>query len=76
MVYDKICKIICDQLKIDASKVTPDSYFVDDLGADSLDIMEMIMAFEDELGFEVSEESLENVRQVKDVVEYFEKNGK
>lgn len=74
MIYDKICKIICDQLKIEPSKVTMDSYFVDDLGADSLDIMEMIMAFEDEFGREVSEESLENVRQVKDVVEYFEKH--
>ncbi len=72
MIYDKIRNIICGQLKIDPSKITMDSYFVDDLGADSLDIMEMIMAFEDEFGFEVSEESLENVRQVKDVVEYFE----
>jgi acyl carrier protein len=53
-----------------------EAYFVDDLGADSLDIMEMIMAFEDEFGFEVSEESLENVRQVKDVVEYFENHQK
>ncbi len=74
MVFEKIKDMIAAQLEIDAEKITMESYFVDDLGADSLDVMELIMAFESEFDMEVNEESLESIKQVKDIVEYFEKN--
>ncbi len=74
MVFEKIKEMIAAQLEIDPQKITMDSYFVDDLGADSLDVMELIMAFESEFNIEVNEESLENIKQVRDIVEYFEKN--
>ncbi len=74
MVFEKIKEMIAEQLEIDPQKITMDSYFVDDLGADSLDVMELIMAFESEFNIEVNEESLENIKQVRDIVEYFEKN--
>ncbi len=74
MVFEKVKEMIAAQLEIDAQKITMDSYFVDDLGADSLDVMELIMAFESEFNIEVNEESLENIKQVRDIVEYFEKN--
>ena len=74
MVFEKIKDMIAAQLEIDPEKITMESFFVDDLGADSLDVMELIMAFESEFDMEVSEESLENIKQVKDIVEYFEKN--
>ena len=74
MVFEKIKDMIAAQLEIDAEKITMESYFVDDLGADSLDVMELIMAFESEFDMEVNEESLESIEQVKDIVEYFEKN--
>lgn len=72
MVFEKIKKLIVSQLEVDEEKVTMDTYFVDDLGADSLDVMELIMAFENEFDIEVDEDSLEKIKQVKDVVEYFE----
>ena len=53
-----------------------ESYFIEDLGADSLDVMEMIMEFENEFDIEVDEETLSGVKQVKDVVKYFEDNAK
>ena len=74
MVFEKIKDMIAAQLEIDPEKITMESYFVDDLGADSLDVMELIMAFESEFDMEVNEESLETIKQVKDIVEYFEKN--
>lgn len=74
MVFEKIKEMIAAQLEIEPQKITMDSYFVDDLGADSLDVMELIMAFESEFNIEVNEESLENIKQVRDIVEYFEKN--
>ena len=72
MVFEKVRDMIASQMEIDADTITMESYFVDDLGADSLDVMELIMAFESEFDVEVSEESLETIKQVKDIVEYFE----
>lgn len=74
MVFEKVKEMIAAQLEIEPQKITMDAYFVDDLGADSLDVMELIMAFESEFNIEVNEESLENIKQVRDIVEYFEKN--
>ena len=70
---DKIKKIIVDQLGVDESKITEDSSFVDDLGADSLDIVELIMAFEEEFDIEIPDEDAEKIKTVGDVVKYLSK---
>ena len=72
MVFDRVKDIIVKQLEIDPDMVTIDTYFIDDLGADSLDVMEIIMAFENEFDVEVDEAVLENIKQVKDIVDYIE----
>ncbi|MBE3093147.1 MAG: acyl carrier protein [Chloroflexi bacterium] len=70
---DKIKKIIVDQLGVDESKITEDSSFVDDLGADSLDIVELIMAFEEEFDIEIPDEDAEKIKTVGDTVKYLSK---
>jgi len=70
---DKIKKIIVDQLGVDESKITEDSSFVDDLGADSLDIVELIMAFEEEFDVEIPDEDAEKIKTVGDAVKYLSK---
>ncbi len=76
MIFEKVKEIIVTQLDLEPEKVTMESYFIEDLGADSLDVMEMIMEFENEFDIEVDEETLSGVKQVKDVVKYFEDNAK
>jgi acyl carrier protein len=70
---DRIKKIIVDQLGVDESKITENSSFVDDLGADSLDIVELIMAFEEEFDIEIPDEDAEKMRTVGDAVKYLNK---
>lgn len=70
---DKIKKIIVDQLGVDESKISEDSSFVDDLGADSLDIVELIMAFEEEFDMEIPDEDAEKIKTVGDTVKYLSK---
>ncbi|MCJ7656388.1 MAG: acyl carrier protein [Candidatus Atribacteria bacterium] len=70
---DKIKKIIVDQLGVDESKIMEDSSFVDDLGADSLDIVELIMAFEEEFDMEIPDEDAEKIKTVGDAVKYLSK---
>ena len=74
-VADKVKGIIAEQLGVDAEEVTPDASFTDDLGADSLDIVELVMAFEDEFGIEIPDEDSEKIAKVKDVVSYIEEHG-
>lgn len=69
-VFDKIKKIIVEQLGIDEDKVTMDASFIDDLGADSLDMVELIMAIEEEFEIEVPEEEAENIVTVSDAINY------
>lgn len=69
-VIDRVKKIIIDQLGIDASKITEESSFVDDLGADSLDIVELIMAFEEEFDVEIPDEDAEKIKTVEDATKY------
>ena len=70
---DRIKKIIVDQLGVDESKITENSSFVDDLGADSLDIVELIMAFEEEFDIEIPDEDAEKIKTVGDAVKYLSK---
>ena len=74
-VEDRVKSIIVEQLGVDAEEVTPDASFVEDLGADSLDTVELIMAFEEEFGVEISDDEAEKIRKVKDAVEYISKRG-
>ena len=67
---DRIKKIIVDQLGVDESKITENSSFVDDLGADSLDIVELIMTFEEEFNLEIQDKDAEKMKTVGDVIKY------
>ena len=75
-VEDRVKSIIVEQLGVDAEEVQPDAKFVEDLGADSLDTVELIMAFEEEFGVEISDDEAEKIQKVKDAVEYIEKRAK
>ena len=75
-VEDRVKSIIVEQLGVDADEVQPEASFVEDLGADSLDTVELIMAFEEEFGVEISDDDAEKIRKVKDAIEYIEKNTK
>jgi len=71
--FDKVKEIVVEQLGVDEADVTMESTFIDDLGADSLDIVELIMAFEEEFNIEIPDEIAEKIKTVKDAVEYIEK---
>ena len=71
-VGDKIKKIIVDHLGVDAEKVTDEASFIDDLGADSLDTVELVMAFEEEFGSEISDSEAEKILTVGDAVKFIE----
>lgn len=75
-VEERVKSIIVEQLGVDAEEVQPEASFVEDLGADSLDTVELIMAFEEEFGVEISDDEAEKIRKVKDAVEYIEKHTK
>ena len=71
-VREKVKKIIVDHLGVDAAKVTDEASFIDDLGADSLDTVELVMAFEEEFGSEISDSEAEKILTVGDAVKYIE----
>ncbi len=75
-VEERVKQIIVEQLGVDEGEVTPSASFVDDLGADSLDTVELVMAFEEAFGVEIPDEDAEKIATVKDAVEYIEKHGK
>ena len=68
----KVKAIVCEHLGVDAAKVTETASFIDDLGADSLDTVELVMAFEEEFGCEISDEVAEKIITVKDAVQHLE----
>ena len=70
--FDKVKAIVVEQLGVDEAEVTIDSTFIDDLGADSLDIFELIMAFEEEFNVEIPDDVAEKIKTVKDTVEYID----
>ena len=72
--FDQVKKIVVEQLGVEADEVQMTSTFVDDLGADSLDIVELIMAFEEEFNIEIPDEKAEKIKTVEDVVKYIEGN--
>jgi acyl carrier protein len=74
-VEEKVKSIIVEQLGVDANEVTPEASFVDDLGADSLDTVELVMAFEEAFNIEIPDEAAEKIQKVKDAIEYIEKNA-
>jgi acyl carrier protein len=71
-VAEKVKSIIVEQLGVDADEVTPAASFTDDLGADSLDIVELVMAFEEEFGIEIPDEAAEKISKVQEAVDYIE----
>ena len=72
MIFDKVKSIIVDQLDVDEDKVTLNANIQDDLGADSLDIVDLVMSFEDEFDLEIPDDQVENIKTVGDVVKYIE----
>ena len=71
----KVKEIIINELGVDPEKVTPEASFVDDLGADSLDTVELVMAFEEEFTIDIPDEDAEQMRTVSEAVAYIEKHG-
>jgi len=71
---DRVKKIVVEHLGVDADKVNEDASFIDDLGADSLDIVELVMAFEEEFGVEIPDDAAEKISTVRDAIEYIEQN--
>ena len=73
-VAEKVKSIIVEQLGVDADEVNGSASFADDLGADSLDIVELVMAFEEEFGIEIPDEAAENIGKVQEAIDFIEKN--
>ncbi len=71
----KVKEIIINELGVDAEKVTPEASFVEDLGADSLDTVELVMAFEEEFGMEIPDEDAEKLQTVGDAISYIQNNN-
>ncbi len=74
MIFEKVKSIIIDQLDVEEDKVTMNANIQDDLGADSLDIVDLVMSFEDEFDMEIPDDQVENIKTVGDVVKYVEEN--
>ena len=72
MVFDKVKKIIIDQLDVDEDKVTEAASITDDLGADSLDVVDLVMSFEEEFDIEIPDDQVETIKTVGDVVKFIE----
>ena len=75
-IAERIKKIVVEQLGADAAKVTENAAFIDDLGADSLDTVELVMAFEEEFGVEIPDDAAEKIQTVQDAISFIEQNAK
>ena len=74
MIFEKVRKIICDQFDLEEDDVTTETLLEDDLEADSLDLVDLVMSFEDEFQIEVPDEDVENIKTVGDIVKYIEEH--
>ena len=74
-VLERVKKVVVEQLSVDESAVTPEASFTADLGADSLDTVELVMAFEEEFGCEIPDDAAEKILTVKDAIDYLSKNA-
>ncbi|MDE5742024.1 MAG: acyl carrier protein [Oscillospiraceae bacterium] len=74
MVFDKVKEIIVEQLDVDADKVMTSANIQDDLGADSLDVVDLVMSLEEEFDIEIPDEAVESIKTVGDIVKYIEDN--
>ncbi len=74
-VAERVKRIVIDHLGVDEDKVTKGASFIDDLGADSLDTVELVMAFEEEFGVEIPDDAAEKIVNVKDAIDYIEQNA-
>jgi len=72
--FDRVKKVIVDQLSVEEAEVTPEASFTTDLGADSLDTVELVMAFEEEFGVEIPDEEAEKIIKVQDAVSFIQKH--
>ena len=75
MIFEKVRSMICEQLELEESAVTMDSTIIEDLGADSLDVVDLIMGLEDEFQVEVSDDAVETIKTVGDIVRFLEENN-
>ncbi len=75
-IADRVKKIVVEHLGVEPDKVTEEASFIDDLGADSLDTVELVMAFEDEFGVEIPDDAAEKILTVKNAIEFIVANGK
>ena len=75
MIFDKVKEILVDQLGVEEEKVTMEASIVDDLGADSLDLVDLVMSLEEEFDVEIPDEQVENIKTVGDIVKYIEDNA-
>ena len=73
MVLEKVREILCDQLDVEEEQVTLDASITDDLGADSLDVVDLVMSIEEEFDLEFPDEEVENIKTVGDIVKYMER---
>lgn len=76
MTIDKVKEMLANQLNVDVNKVKDDAKIIEDLGADSLDMIEMLMAFEEEFGLSIPDDKAENLKTVADVAKYIDENTK
>ena len=74
MVFEKVKSILIDQLDVEEEKVTPEASIADDLGADSLDIVDLVMSLEEEFDLEIPDDQVETIKTVGDIVKYIEDN--
>lgn len=74
-IASRVKKIVIEHLGADAEKVVPEASFIDDLGADSLDTVELVMAFEEEFGIEIPDEAAEKIQTVQDAINYIQENS-
>ena len=74
--YERVTKIVVEQLGVDESEVVPEASFINDLNADSLDLVELVMSLEEEFGIEISDEGAEKIQTVQDAVEYVEAHSR